>query len=475
MKKKVLACALLVYGLAAAGSMTIYSEQQSQVNVRDVGRLLPTMVKEVRSVQDSYELQEWMKNTSDTISIAGMQHSQGGQTMYPGAVMLDMKGYNKILHLDRKQKKITVQSGATWRDIQNAVNPYGLSVQVMQSQNIFTVGGSLSVNVHGRDITYGSLIDTVDSFRLLRADGTVINVSRSENSELFPLVIGGYGLFGVILDVSLNLADDELYQLRTAQMDYDEYSDYFNGKVKSKSDVRMHIARLSVAPDTFLKEMYATDYVLYRDQSKREKYCKLREKEDIVLPKMMLGLSRYSDWGKNTLWETQRDYFMKKDGKLQTRNNVMRSDSAFMEYENGNKTELLQEYFVPFDNYAAYVDDLRALLEKEELNLLNISVRYVGHDEDAVLSYAKDDMFALVLLINQGRSKEDIKKTEKVVRKMIDVTLAHDGSYYLPYYQYPSQEQLEEAYPRAQEFFQAKRKYDPEERFQNLFYKRYGK
>ncbi len=73
------------------------------------------------------------------------------------------------------------------------------------------------------------------------------------------------------------------------------------------------------------------------------------------------------------------------------------------------------------------------------------------------MSYSKDNMFALVLLINQGRSKQDIKNTEKVVQKMIDVTLAHHGSYYLPYYSYPTKEQLYQAYPHAAEFFDMKR------------------
>ena len=129
--------------------------------------------------------------------------------------MLDMKGYNKILEFDR-EKRITVQSGVTWNDIQKKINPYGLAVQVMQSQNIFTVGGSLSVNVHGRDIRHEALIDTIESFRLLMADGTVRNVSREEkNAALFPYVIGSYSLFGVILDVTLKLTDDELYEMHT--------------------------------------------------------------------------------------------------------------------------------------------------------------------------------------------------------------------------------------------------------------------
>ena len=88
----------------------------------------------------------------------------------------------------------------------------------------------------------------------------------------------------------------------------------------------------------------------------------------------------------------------------------MRSDSAFMEYENPNRTEVLQEYFVPIDSFTEYIDDLRNVLNEEEFNLLNITIRYVEKNENAVLSYAKGDMFALVLLINQGRSENEIKE-----------------------------------------------------------------
>lgn len=58
----------------------------------------------------------------------------------------------------------------------------------MQSQNIFTIGGSLSANAHGRDIRYGSLIDTVRSFRLLKADGEIVTVKPDD--DLFSAVIG---------------------------------------------------------------------------------------------------------------------------------------------------------------------------------------------------------------------------------------------------------------------------------------------
>ncbi len=474
MKKKIILISTL-YGIGLAASLWCYNYKP--LIIEDYGQLMPTKIKEVHGATSEDELQSWMKESienGEKISVAGMQHSQGGHTYYPNGMVIDMKKYDKILDYNPDEKTITVQSGATWEDIQKKINADHLALQVMQSQNIFTVGGSISVNAHGRDIRYGSLIDTVESFRLLTPKGDIINVSRTENSKLFPLVIGGYGLFGVILDVTLHLTDDELYQIRSTSIDYRDYPDYFINEVKQNDAIRMHIARLSVAPGTLLREMYVTDYELAENQESLPNYVELKRDTLAAPQKFMLGLSRYSVWGKNLLWDLQNKLYVGQAGNYITRNNAMRGDSKFMEYENPNKTEILQEYFVPIDEFTSYLDDLRSVLEKEDLNLLNITVRYVNEDEEAVLSYAKEEMFALVLLINQGKSKKEIEKTEKVLQKMIDVTLDHDGSYYLPYYSYPTQAQMDEAYPRNKEFFEQKKQFDPNDVFMNLFYKEYS-
>lgn len=474
LKKSILIITIL-YGLGLLTSLWFYHHKP--LIIEDLGQLLPSKIKEVHSFTSESELQSWVNEAIDNeekISIAGMQHSQGGHTYYPNGMLIDMKGYNKILDYNEKEKTITVQSGATWEKIQKKINQDHLAIRVMQSQNIFTVGGSMSVNAHGRDIRYGSLIDTVESFRLLTPEGDIINVSRTENSELFPLVIGGYGLFGIILDVTFHLTNDELYQIRSKTIDYQDYPSYFLNEVKQNNDIRMHIARLSVAPETMLRDMFVTDYQLVENQDLLSNHSELKRDTLAAPQKFMLGLSRYSDWGKDLLWNAQEKLYVSQDGNYITRNNAMRTDSKFMEYDHPTKTEILQEYFVPVDEFTGYLDDLRKLLEKEELNLLNITVRYVNEDEEAVLSYAKEDMLALVLLINQGKSKKNIKKTEQVIQKMIDVTLEHNGSYYLPYYPYPTQTQMDEAYPRNKEFFQLKKQFDPNEVFMNLFYKEYG-
>jgi decaprenylphospho-beta-D-ribofuranose 2-oxidase len=449
------------------------------LTLTDVSRLMPVKVEKVVKGQEEKQIHEVILEANENnlkVAIAGKRHSMGGHTFYKDAVVLDMTSYNKILDFNKENKTITVQSGATWDDIQRHVNPHGLAVKVMQSQNIFTIGGSLSVNAHGRDIRYGSLIDSVISFRLMNASGEIITVSREENEELFYLVIGGYGLFGVILDVELSLTNDEVYVMETDALTYEQFPEYFKENVIKNDKVRMHLSRISTAPNSFLTEMYATNYVLAdeNEQLNISKYNELKEDSFTFLTKFTLGLSRDSDWGKNTFWDMQKNYFLKENGTIITRNNVMRSESKFLEYEDESTTDVLQEYFVPIDEFPSYIDDLRvALNDEKKFNLFNITIRYVQKDEDAVLSYARDDMFALVLLINQGLSKDEQKKAAIVMQKMIDVTLKHHGTYYLPYMPYPTKKQMQNAYPRTDEFFDKKLLYDPNELFMNYFYERY--
>lgn len=477
MARKRLYWVALIYFCILGFSIYFYFTQLNEPASELHQRLLPVDIKTVKSGMEEDEIQKIVLDANrhgDVLSIAGMQHSQGGHTVYPNGIMLDMKPYNRILEFNEQEKTITVQSGATWNDIQQTVNPLGLSLKVSQSQNIFTLGGSLSVHAHGLDIRNGGMVDTVRSLRLMNAQGEVLHLSPEDNSELFYAVIGGYGLFGIILDVTLELTEDELYEIETAEMDFLSYPEYFKEQVLGSDPTKMHLARISISPESFMEEMYVINYKLAADQSMLSDHKQLKKENLVAVPKFFLGLSRINDWGKTVFWNTQKSYTDGIDGKLISRNNVMRSDSEFMEYDNAKRTEILQEYFVPVEGFSDYITDLKEVLEGDpEFNLLNVTIRYVEQNEQAVLSYAKEDMLSLVLLINLENNPESVEKTGETVREMIDVTLEHGGSYYLPYFGYPTKEQMLKAYPRTEEFFGLKEHYDPDHRFMNLFYEEY--
>ncbi|MFT5478670.1 MAG: FAD/FMN-containing dehydrogenase, partial [Planctomycetota bacterium] len=106
---------------------------------------------------------------------------------------------------------------------------------------------------------------------------------------------------------------------------------------------------------------------------------------------------------------------------------------------------------------------------------LNLTVRDVREDDDSLLRYADQDMFGLVMLLHQQRTPAAEQAMGALTRRLIDAAHALSGRYYLPYRPHATREQFERAYPMAREFFEAKRRYDPDELFTSRFYDRYGR
>jgi len=138
--------------------------------INDVSCLNATRVYEIVTVHSYDDIRNALQRAKEKklpIAIAGKRHSMGGQAFFKDAIVLNMLEYNKIVSLDEEKKIITVQSGATWHDIQNFLNKKNLAIKVMQSSDIFTIGGSLSVNAHGMDHRIGSIASTIQSFSII--------------------------------------------------------------------------------------------------------------------------------------------------------------------------------------------------------------------------------------------------------------------------------------------------------------------
>src|SRR5262249_48733376 len=145
---------------------------------------------------------------------------------------------------DVEKKTITVEAGITWRKIQEAIDPKGLAVKVMQSYSNFTVGGSLSVNAHGRYVGQGSLIASIRAIRMVLSDGSVATASRTENSDLFDGAIGGYGALGVIVEATLDLADNDRIARDVKILPVGEYHQFFEEHIRHSKRAVFHNADL---------------------------------------------------------------------------------------------------------------------------------------------------------------------------------------------------------------------------------------
>ncbi len=160
-------------------------------------------------------------------------------------------------------------------------------------------------------------------------------------------------------------------------------------------------------------------------------------------------------------------------GKKFSRNQLLNEEVEVLQNTDTAYTDILQEYFIPPDSVIQFIQEVKKIMPAYKVDLLNITIRNVKKDDDTFLSYANEEVFGFVMLFNQPRNTKAEIEMRSLTQKLIDLTISLKGTYYLPYRLHASKQQMYKAYPNAQKFFLLKKKYDPDELFQNKFYEAY--
>src|SRR2546425_10445977 len=184
----------------------ILTAREREIWVNDVhSQLNRTRVRELLTPRTRDELAQIVRSASQKplpISVSGCRHSMGGQQFAKDSICIDTRSLDRVISFDRERGLIEAEAGIQWpkliRTYLDAEAGSGKQLGIAQKQtgaDTFTLGGSLSSNVHGRGLAMKPLISNVESFTLINAQGKSMRCSRNENNELFRLAIGGGGVF----------------------------------------------------------------------------------------------------------------------------------------------------------------------------------------------------------------------------------------------------------------------------------------
>lgn len=471
---KIIASFLLLLGLLIAYIFIDFDDnippkKEQLTIVNDITQLNPIEVTRVVQPTSTKEIVKAIKSSSGPISIGGGRFSQGGQIAYPDSIHLDMRAFNKVLAFDATKKQVTVQSGITWRDLQEVIDPENLSIKIMQTYANFTVGGSLSVNVHGRYIGEGPIIRSVESIKLIKANGQIVNASPTENSTLFYGAIGGYGGIAIIAEVTLNLVDNVKVKRYTEKMSVQNYKAYFSDNIRHDQNVIFHNA--DIYPPNFT-EIRSVSWLNTDETLTVEQRLISKDKEYTWQPKVaeFVADSNFGKWMRQHVLEPTLYSF----DAVQWRNYEASYDVNELEPSNrATKTYALREYFVPVENFDSFAIKMADIFKKHQTNIINVSIRHALPDSGSLLAWAKTEVFAFVVYYRQETSEAAQQEVKLWSREIIDAVIEENGAYYLPYQLHASTEQFVKAYPRANEFFELKRKADPDYRFRNKLWQQH--
>jgi FAD/FMN-containing dehydrogenase len=464
----------------------ISAEREKEIWVNDVhSQLNRTRVRELLRPRTGDELAEIVRSASGkglAISVSGCRHSMGGQQFGTNTLCIDTRGLDRVISFDQERGLIEAEAGIQWPKLirayldaqQENAKQWGIA-QKQTGADTFTLGGSLSSNVHGRGLTMKPFISNIESFTLMNADGKSIRCSREQNSDLFRLAIGGYGLFGLIESVTLRLVPRQKLRRVVEIIRADDLTKRFEKRIGQKflyGDFQFLVDEKS--PEFLQRGVFSC-------------YEPIAEDEPIVAKKELrdddwLDLLRlaYTDRGK--AFQRYSDYYLSTNG--QTYWSDTSQLSAYLpnyaqkmrELIGGEESSLIiTEIYVPRANLFDFLAHAAGLLRSNRTTVIYGTVRLIEKDDESFLAWAKEPYACIIFNLLTPHTPAGIEASANSFRGLIDLAIDRGGSYYLTYHKFAKAEQVLACYPQFEQFLQLKRKYDPKERFQSDWYRYYRK
>jgi FAD/FMN-containing dehydrogenase len=462
----------LVQAMTAAGLLAMAPHRAygtPGLMVHNITGLYGVAVARIERPQTTAEVAGAIRAWPGRVAIGGARYSMGGQIAIGGGLHLDMRAMNRLVWMNADQRRARVQAGMTWRDLQDLLDPLDLAVKTMQSFSNFSVGGAVSVNAHGRYIGHGPVGNTVRALQLVLADGSVLEASREQNAALFRAAIGGYGAVGVITEIELELADNTRIERLVRDVALDNYLSHFEHDVLAHPDSLMHNA------DLLPPHFDAPVSVTWRRSNKN-----LTEAARLVPRDSRYGLEQNLIWAVTELPAGEQlrksvvHPLQMSQPVVKWLNHEASLDAAALEPRTRRiSTYVLQEFFIPKRHFIAFARGLGQALRRNKVVALNVSIRHSPADTLSCLPWAKEEVFSFVLYFKQRSQAQALAEVGRWTRELIDLALAHEGRYYLPYQPHATRVQFERAYPEAAELRRIKQEADPGAKFSNQLWARY--
>jgi len=457
-----------------------------RVVVNDIhSRLNATVVERIEVPASIVELQRVMRRAADEgrpVCIAGGRHAMGAQQFATGAVLVDTSRLAGIIGFDAVRGLVEVQAGMQWpaliaelRRLQAGSGEPWAIAQKQTGADRLSIGGAVAANIHGRGLTMRPFIADVESLVLLDVDGDRRRVSRTEHPELFRLIVGGYGLFGVVTSVTLRLVPRRTLRRIVEVIAVDALMEAFAQRVAAGFLYGDFQFAIDPASDDFLHRGVFSTYVPVDAAT--------------PIPPTQRSLAA-DDWQrllhlahtrKSEAFEAYARHYLATNGQLYHSDLHQLADylddyHPALDRAMGAAhpgSEMITEIYVPRDALVDFLTDVREDFRRERVDLIYGTVRLIERDDESVLAWAREPWACTIFNLHVDHTPAAIARSGEHFRRLIDVATRRGGSYYLTYHRHATREQVLACHPRLPELLRAKLAFDPSERVQSDWYRHY--
>lgn len=455
--------------------------------VNDVhSRLNPTTVAEILTPQTTEHVCEAVRacrRSSRSLAICGHRHAMGGQQFSSGDALLDMRGMTRAIRFDAARGLLEIEAGADWPAIIRATHEaqpgphktWGIR-QKQTGADLLTLGGSVAANIHGRGLLMGPFADDIEDLTLVNARAEVVRCSREKHRELFSLVIGGYGLFGVVVSATIRLAPRRSLRRIVNIIDIDDavaaaYRRAAEGCVYGDFQYA-----IDPADSSFLRRGVMACYAPAPETPEAA------EEEDLSADAWteLLHLAHHD---KRRAFDLYAQHYLRTHGRVYW-SDVMQlstyipSYSEFLAKRRGASAEdeslMIGELAVPPEGILEFMTAARAVLRRTGVEDIYGTIRSLHADTTSFLAWARRDLACVIFNLRTPHTPAGIQTTAAAFRGLIDAAADLGGTYYPTYHRFATREQVERCHPRLAEFLSLKRREDPHGVFQSDWHRHHA-
>lgn len=456
---------------------TLVNDVHSQLNLTRVDRIVKP-----RTVADVQAAIAAARAEGKSVSIAGGRHAMGGQQFGDASVLIDTRDLNRVLDFDAERGTITVEGGMQWPQLLEHLNrvqdgreqQWGI-FQKQTGADRLSIGGALSCNAHGRGLNLKPIVQQIHAFDLVDAAGGIRTCTRTSNAELFRAAIGGYGLFGVITRVQLALRPRLKVRRVVVLEQTSRIMERFEDRIRDGYQYGDYQFATDSTRDSFLRRGVFSCYQPVPAETP------LTENPTRFHPEDWARLTFYSHRYKRRAFEVYSSRYLKTSGQVYWAD--WQLSAAYVDnyhadldtalHSKVSATEMITELYVPRERLAVFMDAARVSLRQRRANVIYGTVRLIERDDETVLAWARDRFACVIFNLHVEHTPDRINEAADAFRDLIDIAIAHGGSYYLTYHRWARKDQVDACYPGMQAFLNLKRTYDPAETFQSTWYRHY--
>jgi FAD/FMN-containing dehydrogenase len=443
-------------------------------------RLNPTRVRALHRPRHVDEVRALIRQAREDdlpVAICGAMHSMGGQQFRTDGVQLDVSGLNRVLFVDHSRRTARIEAGARWPEILAGLQAAQVGVRVpltfRQKQtgaDDLSLGGALSVNAHGRGLRWPPFVSEIASFLLVDARGEVVRCSRRENSELFRLAIGGYGLFGVIAEIELRLVPRRKLERVVEITSLEDIAATF--EARNREDFEYGDFQFMTDPDA---EGFMNQGVLscYRPVGDEREVTASRVE---LAPDEWLKLLRLAHVDRASAFRLYARHYETTHGQVYSSDEhqlgvYVEGYHDLIDGPGGPPaSEMISELYVPRERLGDFMQVCKQDFRQNAVDFVYGTIRLIEEDEETFLPWARRPYACVVFNLHVQHDDAGIARARADFRRLIDRALERGGSFFLTYHRWATGDQLLAAYPELPAFLDAKLRYDPEERFQSDWY-----